>query len=79
MPKKPLTNPAPFHNKTSKRLGIKMNILHISKGYKKLNDKMKTPSLTTPLHQEQGNDAWSHSFYNIVLEVLVRAIMKKKE
>ena len=37
MPKKPLTNLASFRNKTSRRLGIKMNILHISKGiYKKL-------------------------------------------
>lgn len=49
--KKPLTNLACFHNKTSKSLGIKMNILHISKGiYKKLTaNSMKTPSLTNTL------------------------------
>ena len=33
--KKTLTNLACFHNKTSKSLGIKMNILHIIRALKK--------------------------------------------
>ena len=85
--KKPLTNLACFHNKTSKSLGIKMNILHIIRAYitkkntqviqwKKTENSL--PHHTLTLGTRQGH-LLIPLLFNIVLGVLVKRSWKKKK
>ena len=83
--KKPLTNLACFHNKTSKSLGIKMNILHITREYIYLkntaNSMIKDWKLPLPPHPYIRNKARTPAHTSSIQHCIrgpSRAIMKKK-